>query len=535
MSLEDERASAVRFVAIFSAGIALFCTITNMAIILKMRKWTLNVKLVYVLCWSQFLYDITFYGGVEKSSFHNVKGTSSLFAICTFFQVWLGTSSSLITNLMTTIIYYILRTRKNVEKTLSGSKFHFVWLLFIPGFIMGFFVIAPILQVQDGEEKQMDTEATTAYTLFRIASIVYNIIVFLLTVRLVHRIVGDKPKDKRNNYENALSLIVDRSKYFWVVQFICRAGASVWELRYGYGGYNGEGGPERFTSAFFFALLTPSASVGYLIIFILCQPSARSSLRELLIVDIPYIASCCNMSPEQVDKLRERRRDIDDMVRDSDYRNSVIDDRDSEYIAQRDTIEDATDYTAPVSDKSSYNKWRSTYSSAQRHTPQSLGLDLDGYEDDALFDIMTAHPEEDIDGILQRSERRGGITADTFSTDDDTGVGNEEGIGRRYSRRRTNTQNRSSQRSSSALGTRTGAEMVGVGLPRVSSKTDMNATHNPLSPTLPMLPMRSGGETADEYRQRLSGIRERGKTEASEASANVSMRAVRGGEGNDNV
>ena len=89
--------------------------------------------------------------------------------------------------------------------------------------------------------------------------------------------------------ENALSLIADRSKYFWIVQLVCRVGASVWELKYGYNGYNGHGSNARFASAIAFAFFTPSASVGYLLIFLNCQPSARRSMREILLVDIPYL------------------------------------------------------------------------------------------------------------------------------------------------------------------------------------------------------------------------------------------------------
>ena len=282
----EARASFVLFVAIVSAGVAVLCTILNIVVILKMRNWTLNVKLVYVLCWSQLLYDITFYGGVEKAGFHHLKGTSPLFAICTFFQLWMGTSSALITNVMTTLIYYILNSRKNVDNIFEGEMFHLIWLLFLPGLIMGSFSIAPIIRVDDDSEK---TDAMIAYTIFRMVSILYNFIVFLLTVHMVHRLVGGKPKKSRNNYENALSLIVDRSKYFWVVQLVCRVAPSVWELKYGYNGYNGHGSDARFASAIAFAFFTPSASVGYLLIFLLCQPSARSSMREILLVDIPYL------------------------------------------------------------------------------------------------------------------------------------------------------------------------------------------------------------------------------------------------------
>lgn len=287
---DDDRASTVLFVAIVSAGVAVLCTILNIAVILKMRNWTLNVKLVYVLCWSQLLYDITFYGGVEKASFHHLKGTSPLFSICTFFQVWMGTSSGLITNVMTTLIYYILNTRKNVDKIFEGEMFHLIWLLFLPGLIMACVAIAPSIRVdEDSARPSVKTDAMIAYTIFRIVSILYNFIVFVLTVHMVNRIVGGKPRKSRNNYENALSLIVDRSKYFWVVQLVCRVAPTVWELKYGYNGYNGHGSNARFASAIAFAFFTPSASLGYLLIFLLCQPSARSSMREILLVDIPYL------------------------------------------------------------------------------------------------------------------------------------------------------------------------------------------------------------------------------------------------------
>ena len=115
---------------------------------------------------------------------------------------------------------------------------------------------------------------------------------FFITSYHVHKITGSRDVEHRTRTENAIIVITSRSKYYWIVQAISRSGAAIYEQVYGYGGYKGSSNANEFASAIIFGFLTPSASIGYLAIFLAMQPGAKKSLLELLWVNIPTFITC---------------------------------------------------------------------------------------------------------------------------------------------------------------------------------------------------------------------------------------------------
>jgi hypothetical protein len=135
----------------------------------------------------------------------------------------------------------------------------------------------------------------------RLGSILINAVVYFVTQSTVNKITGrvsHSTLKKSSAAEVAIVTLTRRSKFYWIVQAISRSGAAIYEFVYGYHGFKGNAPDKQYIGAIFFAVLTPSAAIGYLAIFLLMQPRAYDSLVDLLCVDIPSMFGCAKNSAQ---------------------------------------------------------------------------------------------------------------------------------------------------------------------------------------------------------------------------------------------
>lgn len=129
--------------------------------------------------------------------------------------------------------------------------------------------------------------------------IAYGIIVYKVSSMLpdanlqatgAHRVLSQSSTSS-SKYNNPVYVLAMRLQYYVVVQSVTRIGASWYQLQFGYDAYDSQHASSVETVAVFTeAILTPSAGLGYLLVFLHIQPDARKKLNQLM----KY--SCCYIS-----------------------------------------------------------------------------------------------------------------------------------------------------------------------------------------------------------------------------------------------
>jgi hypothetical protein len=274
----------VSILTMFFSCVALVCSILTLSLIKRLKIWNPQTSLIWWMSVFQCLYDFSFFIYLSQTD-----KTSWDYYLSAFSQLFSGVAVTLFTNVITAVLLYVIWTRKNLD---LFRYYHWVLLVTLgPAFAIG---IAYLVNRADYE--YLDSTLSPAYYWVRLGSILINAVVYFVTQSTVNKITGrvsHSTLKKSSAAEVAIVTLTRRSKYYWIVQAISRSGAAIYEFVYGYHGFKGGNAPDKqYIGAIFFAILTPSAAIGYLAIFLLMQPRAYDSLVELLWIDIPNMFGC---------------------------------------------------------------------------------------------------------------------------------------------------------------------------------------------------------------------------------------------------
>jgi len=289
---DNPQKRVVTIITLFFSCVALVCSMMILVLIRRLRVWNPQTSLVWWMSVCQCTYDASFFSFVAQAS---GSTTHWSYYTASFFQLFGGISVTLFTNVITAVLMWVIISRRNID---LFRYFHWVILLTMgPGLAIGIAYLA-----NKTDDVYLGEVLSPAYYWTRLSSIFINVVFYVITQNRVNKITGStvsrsysvdgKSVPKKLSTHEAIATLTRRSKYYWIVQAVSRSGAAVYEGTYGYHGYTGFTNTNQYVGALFFAVLTPSASIGYLAIFLYMQPRAYDSFKSLFLVEIPDFIMC---------------------------------------------------------------------------------------------------------------------------------------------------------------------------------------------------------------------------------------------------
>lgn len=260
-----------RNVLLTTSIVSSFVSVVMIVLMHKMKILNGHLLLVSCMTWSQFIYDISFYPVNVSNSNYELKVISSIL------QLIGGIAVSIFSNIMSIIILYVITFRKSVDVFKN-----FKWYCICVVLATGIEVILYIMSVADSTYTYLNTVSRAdVYYYFRIISIIFNFIVSGIAYGYVYRI-------QHNNTESiamkAICILAQRIQMYPLVQAVSRSGITWYEKVYGWGDFDPPIVTQtQFSVQIYFAIITPVASIGYLISFLVLQPLAYRKFIEWFI------------------------------------------------------------------------------------------------------------------------------------------------------------------------------------------------------------------------------------------------------------
>lgn len=272
---ENEHSKVFVSLVLIGTILSAAASILMLILIYRLKRRNGHVLLVSTMTFFTLVYDITFFPGVVNLGNRYVTITANCL------QLFSGITTSLISNLVASITYYVVNYRKSFDIYRYYSS--------MMAFVMFPGVIDCIIFVISVQKKSLDYLSDVAiliiYYYLKMISIVFNFIIFTLTALEIRRIASGK--EVLSKQEQALNALSMRLFYYPIIQSISRSGCAWYELAYTYDHHSSDGfdlnpphtSNQQFAAQVFMAITMPIGSIGYLIIFLLMQPKAFQELQ----------------------------------------------------------------------------------------------------------------------------------------------------------------------------------------------------------------------------------------------------------------
>ncbi len=273
------------------SSVATICSLLTLYIIRSMGRWNSYIQLVVSLTVSQLLYDLSILavpcGLSDPHCYSAVVGV----------RCASGIAATLWTNIISFVVLYVVSNLQNMDI----RRWYPYWLAGVATYALLNGVMVPVGLSDQSSPLFVWSSGIYYYT--RIVSIVINIVLYLsLTFKLMHRgsLLAEAPSDGRPARSDPVKLLAYRMKYYSICQILTRVAPAIYEKYYGYS-YVFE--PDRWADkpggeaaykaiAILYAVLLPSAGIGYLIIFTYVTPGAYAHLVQLARQVGQFICPC---------------------------------------------------------------------------------------------------------------------------------------------------------------------------------------------------------------------------------------------------
>jgi len=262
------------------ASVSIMAGVATLWVLNDMNKWTGFLLLVATLSVAQMIYDVGFFFRANTQD-----------PLCRFlwyvFQVWGGMATTLLTNVIAFIVANIAMTLRSYDIK-KNYAFIMSWVTFIS---MAPALVLAITSVMQPAEEYGSVITVTAYVyaVLRILSISINFGAYLvLTLRL--RRMGLSLSTNKNAPLHPVAALSSRMIYYPIVQLLTRLAAAWMEFKYPSGGAAGDDDAMTQTTDYqianvLYSVSSPSAGIGFFLIFLFMQPAAWSHLKARI---------CCN-------------------------------------------------------------------------------------------------------------------------------------------------------------------------------------------------------------------------------------------------
>jgi hypothetical protein len=132
--------------------------------------------------------------------------------------------------------------------------------------------------ISDDESQYLVNLSLKMYTYIRIISGGFNLAAYIAMAIAIRRYTSSMVTV--SHQMKAIQVLVDRLKYYPIVQIISRIGPSWYEIEYGYNFTATDISLTRCISDISVSILAPVAAIGYFAIFLLMQPKAYQFLMH---------------------------------------------------------------------------------------------------------------------------------------------------------------------------------------------------------------------------------------------------------------
>jgi hypothetical protein len=247
-------------------------------IITRLRARNFYVTLIFAMAWFEFLHDIFFFFCIVGT------GTFGLTIAANIALLTGATSSSMLSNVIAGIAFYVIYTKKSVH--IIEYCPIIIAACVIPSFVT---VVLYLAAMCLSAQKYLATVwVLYLHCGFRVLSIAINFCCSSATTYLTYQMSSFKGSPKSPS-EIAIMIMPVRLLYYPIVQAV-GSGGSVWyELQYGFN-FNRNAGFDynppnvsntQFSAQCVMLVCAPVVSIGYLVIFIIMQPEGSRILKHL--------------------------------------------------------------------------------------------------------------------------------------------------------------------------------------------------------------------------------------------------------------
>ena len=285
----NEYSVIFQILLLITSILAAICSIIVLYLIRKLNIKNGHMLLIKTMSWFQLLYDATTF-----TRFVNV-GSIAVVDISFVLNIIGGLSGTFVSNVIAIIAYYVVTRIKSVPINLYYPRI--MLAIAIPSLVTALLYIISCFPPY-GSLQFIATAGMYYY--MRLISIVFNFVLSFATIYQISRqsVQSNAPK---SIHQEAIETLAWRLIYYPVVQTISRAAVAWYELEYNFNLSPTQPTANEFIGLCFVAIFTPSASFGYLCIFLLMQPNAWHCLKCLLCcrVYVPKRLAVVAHSPQQ--------------------------------------------------------------------------------------------------------------------------------------------------------------------------------------------------------------------------------------------
>jgi hypothetical protein len=289
-------------VLLFCASLSVACTLLTLYIIKAINRWNGYIQLIFNLALAQLVYDASMVFIPLRRYYSFIEWTYIAIRCIS------GLVATSFTNILASVVVYAVwkRSTYDINKTLVYAK----PIIIIPSIIIGSMVsISMALEVGF-------IYWSYAYGFLRALSIVINIVLYIVLTCTLYLRNRNSP-----NKNDPLEVLVNRFKYYPLVQVVSRVAVTIHELKYGFEYYNEDGSSslQEKISLYFYVTTLPSLGALYFLVFLSVSPGAYTTLK----LAIRRMASsvCCWVSPPEVDNSSQGKEGAEQTA-DKSFRGS---------------------------------------------------------------------------------------------------------------------------------------------------------------------------------------------------------------------
>ena len=237
------------------------------------------IKLILAMSWYQLVYDLTLFNDVIDVNIYPILYIASVG------QLIGGIGSSVVSNWIAFILFYVVVFEKAFD--IVNNYMYIILSTFITW--LPIVVVFSVGALPEGSNPHLENFANlTLYYYARLISIALNFIMIGCILYKNYR-VRSKSKTK-TPAEIAINTLCRRVMYYPILQSIGRSGYAWYEFQYGFNFSvsQAQHDPERYGLLIYSAIITPTISIGYLMIFLYIEPHAYKIFKKIFCgIDTP--------------------------------------------------------------------------------------------------------------------------------------------------------------------------------------------------------------------------------------------------------
>lgn len=375
---------------LISSVFAAFSSVTVIFLIHKMGLKNGHILLIWTMSWFQLLYDVSFFNAVVQA------GSSGIYFAANIAQQIGGISGSLTSNFIALITLYVVRNTRSVD--IFRYYPHILIIVVTPAFVD---VTLYCLSTIHKYYYLRDIATMKVYYYIRLVSIFINFLLSIQTAIHIHRMSNKLSSGQRTVHEKAIRTLAMRLIYYPIVQAISRSGCAWYEMVYNFDFDPSHATENQFIAQCFVAILTPSASVGYLIIFLIMQPHAYECFLAML---------CCRVYDPRTKQHQNKHP--------NHISNNTLSNQSATKLPALHAVSTST---GPVIQGLSYSNFHSVGLHSSGHESSLLSASNNGYyrSESSYTDGYSSTNGEGLGNDIVSSSSRSSVNCDSFGDKED--------------------------------------------------------------------------------------------------------------------